>query len=149
MAGKELPAWAVRLREERTRRLWSQKLTAVRLRDAADEGTRAVLPSVESVQRYVRDYEIGNHFPGDLYSELYCRAFGLTHEALFGGPTATQSGEVHQGRLPTKQDARSLIDWITATNVSNDAIDHIAQGSSFLAEAHTRRAPARLLSDVV
>src|SRR5215471_2304230 len=34
MAGKELPTWAIRLREERIRRLWSQKLTAVRLRDA-------------------------------------------------------------------------------------------------------------------
>jgi hypothetical protein len=57
MAGTELPAWAIRLRQERIRRLWSQKVTAVRLRDAADEETKAVLPTVESIQRYVRDYE--------------------------------------------------------------------------------------------
>jgi hypothetical protein len=65
MADKELPAWAVRLRNERTRRLWSQKVMAVRLRNAADEWTRAALPGVESIQRYVRDYEAGKHFPGD------------------------------------------------------------------------------------
>jgi hypothetical protein len=36
MAG-ELPVWAARIREERVKRLWSQKATAVRLRDAADD----------------------------------------------------------------------------------------------------------------
>jgi hypothetical protein len=51
MTDRELPPWAVRLRQERVRRLWSQKTTAVRLRDAADEQTRASLPAVESIQR--------------------------------------------------------------------------------------------------
>jgi tetratricopeptide (TPR) repeat protein len=147
MAGKELPSWAIRLREERTRRLWSQKLTAVRLRDAADEATRAVLPSVESVQRYVRDYEAGNHHPGDLYTELYCRAFGLSREALFGISSSSEA-DTSSGWLPTENDARSLIDWIVVTNVSDDAINDIAKASSLLSESHTRRPPARLLTDV-
>ena len=90
-----LPLWAVRIRDERTRRLWSQKATAVRLRDAADEHTRARLPSVENIKRRVRDHESGGHHPGDLYIELYCRAFGLTREALFGRSPVTHSpGEV-------------------------------------------------------
>lgn len=80
----ELPDLAVRLRAERASRLWSQKGMAVRLRDAADEQTRAALPPVESIQRYVRSYESGRHVPGDLYAELYCRVLGLSRAALFG-----------------------------------------------------------------
>jgi hypothetical protein len=67
MSGTDLPIWAVRLRDERTRRLWSQKTMAQRLRNAADLETRSYLPSVESIQRYVRSYEAGEHTPGDLY----------------------------------------------------------------------------------
>jgi hypothetical protein len=99
MAGRELPSWAIRLREERTRRLWSQKVTAVRLRDAADERTRAALPAIDSIRRYVRDYEAGRHAPGDLYAELYCRAFGLTRAALFGdsqGAVGWQGGTLRR-----------------------------------------------------
>lgn len=32
MTDRELPSWAVRLRQERVRRLWSQKITAVPIR---------------------------------------------------------------------------------------------------------------------
>jgi len=149
MADKELPAWAVRLREERIRRLWSQKITAVRLRNAADERTRAALPSDESIQRYVRDYEAGKHFPGDLYAELYCRAFGLTREYLFGTTSETAAHAGYTNLAPTKYDALSLHSWISATNISDDAIRGIAQEISFLSEAHASRAPALLLPDVV
>ncbi|MDB4873254.1 MAG: hypothetical protein JWL97_4258 [Gemmatimonadales bacterium] len=74
---------AARLREERVTRLWSQKTMASRLRDAADDETRRHLPPVETLRRYVRWYEAGSHQPGDLYAQLYCRAFGLTHTDLF------------------------------------------------------------------
>jgi hypothetical protein len=141
---KVLPPWAVRLREERTKRLWSQKITAVRLRAAADESTRAVLPGVDSIQRYVRDYEAGKHFPGDLYSELYCRAFGLTRNALFG---TGQDDEADN--LITENDARSLTAWITVTNVSDGAIERLAELVSLLSECHTQRAPALLLDEVI
>jgi hypothetical protein len=149
MAHKELPLWAVRLRQERTRRLWSQKATAIRLRDAADEQTRAVLPAIDSIQRYVRDYEAGKHFPGDLYSELYCRAFGLTRETLFGMPPSTQTCITRSDQVLTEYDARSLTSWITATNTSDAAISDIGQAVSLLAEIHTQRPPAQLLSEVV
>lgn len=148
MAGTELPPWAIRLREERIRRLWSQKVTAVRLRDAADEQTKAVLPAIDSIQRYVRDYEAGKHFPGDLYAELYCRAFGLTHEMLFGTPSAAHNHDAPD-RIPTEHDAHSLTSWITATNASDDAISHISQTVSLLSESHTQRPPSELLSGVV
>jgi hypothetical protein len=120
---------------------------AVRIRDAADDETRAVLPSVESIQRYVRDYEGGRHSPGNLYAELYCRAFGLTCDVLFGNPPEAHfiSG---WGQLPTRHDARNLTSWITATNVSGSAIEDIAQATSLLSETHTQCPPVQLLTDV-
>lgn len=132
MAGKEFPRWATRLREERVRRLWSQKLTAVRLRDAADKQTQAALPAVDSIQRYVRDYEAGKHFPGDLYAELYCRAFGLTRIELFGAQATHQADAVNPDRMPTKSDSYSLASWITSTNCSDAAISYISDAISFL-----------------
>src|ERR1700733_189181 len=124
MAPAERPAWAARLREERTKRLWSQKVAAIRLRDAADPQTRSTLPPIDSIRRYVRDYEAGRHLPGDLYAELYCRAFGLTYEVLFGNEPANDR-DADANRIYTEHDARSLISWIAATNTSDDAINNI------------------------
>jgi hypothetical protein len=149
MADKELPPWAIRLRQERIRRLWSQKATAIHLRNAADAQTRAVLPAIDSIQRYVRDYEAGKHLPGDLYSELYCRAFGLTREALFGMPQRSPEHITRLDRGPTEYDALSLTSWITATNTSDHAITQIGQATSRLSETHTQLPPAQLLTDVI
>ena len=149
MAGKDLPSWATRLREERVRRLWSQKVMAIRLRSAADEQTRARLPPTESIQRYIRDYEAGRHFPGDLYRELYCRAFGITREALFGRESASGVHGHRPERLPTEQDAGSLAAWIATTNTSDEAVDYIAQETCRLAETHTRRSPCTVLAGVM
>jgi hypothetical protein len=107
MAGCELPSWANRLRKERTRRLWSQKVMAVRLRDAADERPRGVLPAIDSIQRYVCDYEAGRHAPGDLYAELYCRAFGLTRVALFGDFLSARPTLAASESAPGEYDASS------------------------------------------
>lgn len=137
MTDRELPSWAVRLRQERVRRLWSQKITAVHLRDAADEQTRAALPPLDSIQRYVRTYEAGKHGPGDLYAELYCRAFGLTRSALFDAAAdPLHSGSDDRSSL-VAEDARSLTAWLTATNVSADAVDDLSRAISALAEAHS------------
>jgi hypothetical protein len=149
MAGKDLPPWAIRLREERVRRLWSQKVMAARLRSAADEQTRACIPPTESVQRYIRDYEAGRHFPGDLYAELYCRAFGLTRKALFDNEPGSRTHGHGSGLPTTVQDASSLAAWIATTNTSDDAIEYIDQETCRLAETHTRRSPGQVLTDVV
>lgn len=137
----DLPPWAARLRAERTRRLWSQKAMAARLRAAADDHSRARLPSVENIRRRVRGHEAGRNVPGDLYAELYCRAFGLTREALFGSPSA--GGE----RVLTEQDAAGFTSWILASNTS-EAISCIEESRAGLAEAHTQMAPGRVLAGV-
>jgi hypothetical protein len=118
----------------------------VRLRDAADEYTRARLPSVENIQRRIRGHESGENYPSDLYVELYCRAFGLTRAALLG-PSAEpcpDGGPV----FPTEHDAAGLMAWITASNTTDEAIGHIDQARAGLAEAHTRLPPGRVLPDV-
>jgi hypothetical protein len=100
----EAPRWARRIREERAKRLWSQKTTATRLRDAADPYTRARLPDAESIQRRVRAHEAGQHYPGEVYVELYCRAFGLTRDALFGEGAGSGRANEHG--------AAGLVTWI-------------------------------------
>ena len=118
---------------------------AVRLRAAADDQIRADLPAVESIRRYVRDYEAGRHVPGDLYAELYCRAFGLTHGMLFGGAANSRSANsAHLDSVHGDYDARSFTDWVAVTNVSDDAIGQIAETALTLREAarlsdHTAR----------
>lgn len=139
------PLWAARLRDERNRRLWSQKETAVRLRNAADEQTRARLPDLASIQRYVRDYEAGKHHPGDLYMALYCRVFGLSTDALF----AAQSSGLPLDHHPTEEDAANLTAWIESTNTGDDAVTYLAGATLRLAEAHTQLPPKQVLADVV
>jgi hypothetical protein len=136
---------AGRLQDERLRRLWSQKAMAARLRDAADELTRVRLPSVENIARRVRGYEAGEHFPGDLYAELYCRAFGLTRDALFGSSALADRG----ADAASERDAAGLAAWITAGNTTDDAIARIEQGRAALAEAHTRLPAGRVLAGVL
>jgi hypothetical protein len=136
---------AGRLREERVRRLWSQKEMAARLRDAADAPTRARLPSAENIARRVRGYEAGDHFPGDLYAELYCRAFGLTREALFRSADPDAQGA---GVAASERDVTGLAGWITASNTTDDAITRTEQGRAALAEAHTRLPPSQVLAGV-
>lgn len=149
MVRTELPSWAVRLRAERTSRLWSQKVTAVRLRNAADARAQAQLPAIETIQRYVRDYEAGRHFPGDLYAELYCRAFGLTREALFDTPPKRNRDAAPAGHcFSTEQDAASLMSWLDASNTSDEAIGDFDQTRASLAESHTQLPPGPVLADV-
>lgn len=146
MAG-DLPEWAVRLREERVRRLWSQKVMAVRLRDAADDYARARLPAAENIARRVRGYEAGDHFPGAMYVELYCRAFGLTRDLLFG----PSGGHADAGCLvpASGSDVSGLAAWITVSNVTDEAIREIERRRIALAEAHASITPGRVLADVL
>jgi hypothetical protein len=149
MTARELPPWSVRLRAERVQRLWSQKVMAARLRAAADAPTRASLPPAESIQRYIRAYEAGHHAPGDLYAELYSRAFGLTRAALFGAAAGPPHPAQKIPPLPQAADADGLTAWITATNTSDARVDDLGQRVALLAEEHAIRPPDRLLADVL
>ncbi|GII87946.1 hypothetical protein Ssi03_59360 [Sphaerisporangium siamense] len=93
----DLPAWSIRLREERESRGWSLKAMARQLTEAADERTRAHLPTRESLVRMVRSWEAGKHRPRAPYPQLYARSFELSEAELFREKTRsadTRSGEL-------------------------------------------------------
>ncbi|GAA4206437.1 transcriptional regulator [Microbispora amethystogenes] len=82
----ELLPWAVRLRAERRRRLWSQKEMARRLVEAADDETRKCLPVRETIIRRIKAYEAGHNQPRDPYRLLYTRVFDISEAELFDMP---------------------------------------------------------------
>ncbi|MGW4421159.1 transcriptional regulator [Streptosporangium sp. NPDC004631] len=88
----EMSGWALRLRAERRNRLWSQKQMARALAEAADERTRAHMPTRESLARMIKDWEAGRHQPKDPYRLLYCRVFDLSEAELF-----------HNGDMPSRK----------------------------------------------
>ncbi|WP_440104870.1 hypothetical protein [Streptosporangium sp. H16] len=124
-----LPAWAVRLRDERRNRLWSQREMARRLVEAADEETRGQLPARETIIRRIKAYEAGHNQPGDPYRVLYARAFGVTeailfreehHQAILGPlPVTVPSLQVSPGRCV----APELVDYFRLQLLSHYAAD--------------------------
>lgn len=52
--------------------------------EAADEHTRAHLPTRESLLRMLKDWESGRRRPRDPYPLLLCRVFDITEAELFG-----------------------------------------------------------------
>lgn len=140
----EPPPWAVRLRDERCTRGWSQRQMALRLYRAADERTQAGLPRIEYIVRRIVSYEGGIHRPHDQYLDLYSRALGIPRDVLFG------PGSVEQpDRLPLAADADGLAAWIISSNTTDEAINRIGQTMLELAGAHPRQPPRRVLKDVM
>lgn len=61
---------------------WPVRKMAEVLRSLADDLGR--LPSVSSLTRMIRGWEAGKHVPSEMYRLLYCRAFTMTEDELFG-----------------------------------------------------------------
>ncbi|NJP98659.1 helix-turn-helix transcriptional regulator [Nonomuraea sp. FMUSA5-5] len=76
----EVPVWATRLLAARTARDWSQRDLARELIRVSDEP----LTEVPNLIRRIRGHETGEHRPDAFYTRLYCKAFGLTEDQLFG-----------------------------------------------------------------
>jgi hypothetical protein len=52
-------------------------------------------------------------------------------------------------RRPASDDIASLTAWITSSNTSDEAIEHIEQATAVLADMHTQTAARRVLADVL
>ncbi|WP_326635890.1 hypothetical protein OG884_22645 [Streptosporangium sp. NBC_01755] len=99
----DVPAWAARLRAARNERCWSQRGTIRRLAEAADESTRAHLPTRESLTRMLRAWESGKHRPNEPYPRLLARAFGVSEEKLFADSLdVPEPGKASQNSLIQK-----------------------------------------------
>ncbi|MEV4890566.1 hypothetical protein AB0K48_14350 [Nonomuraea sp. NPDC055795] len=132
-----VPAWSRRLRTERTRRGWSQRDLAGQLAAVAGRP----FPEAESVVRRIRDHERGRHRPDDEYAELYCRVYGLSEHALFGGPADdTDPGD--------EIDAIELARRAAASDVGKETLERLELAVDDLASAYPRTPPAQLLGRV-
>ncbi|MGP3965828.1 helix-turn-helix domain-containing protein [Nonomuraea sp. 3N208] len=78
-----VPYWAARLLAARKTRGWSQRDLARELARVSDKP----LPEVDSLIRRIRGHETGEHRPDAFYTRLYCAAFGMAEDQLFGTTT--------------------------------------------------------------
>ncbi|MDP9865958.1 MULTISPECIES: hypothetical protein [Streptosporangium] len=88
MVAIDIPTWAARMRAWRRGRLWSRQDLSRQLTDVADDTARDRLPSQERLTEMIRAWEAGEQRPDELYSELFCRAFGMNEAELFSGEAA-------------------------------------------------------------
>ncbi|MFK4035346.1 helix-turn-helix domain-containing protein [Nonomuraea wenchangensis] len=78
-----VPHWTARLLAARKTRGWSQRDLARELARVADKP----LPEVDSLIRRIRGHETGEHRPDAFYTRLYCIAFDMAEDQLFGTTT--------------------------------------------------------------
>ncbi|GGP14898.1 helix-turn-helix domain-containing protein [Nonomuraea glycinis] len=133
----DAPAWAARLRAERTSRQWSQRQLARRLAEVSG----AELPEPESLIRIIRGHERGEHRPDDRYAELYCRAYSLSEAVLFDA-----AEEIEE--LGDEIDAMELVRRAEASDVGRDTLERLETAVDDLASAYPSSPPGVLLGRV-
>jgi hypothetical protein len=130
------------LREWRRSRGWDVPEMARRLRHAAVDGH---VPVHDALVRMIWRWErLG--LKTERYELLY-RALGLDDAQASGA--ARQARGSDPGDLDAADEARGVMAWINGTNTSDDAIAEMARASSYLAEAHTRVTPRKILPEVL
>ncbi|GGL00822.1 hypothetical protein Sme01_40800 [Sphaerisporangium melleum] len=117
------------------------KDTAARLREAADERTRERLPTGESLRRMIRAWEAGEHRPGELYTELYSRVFGVPAEELFAGAAEVTT----VGGSDDELEALELARRIEASDIGRETIERLELAVDELAIAYPGTPPGELL----
>jgi hypothetical protein len=132
--GETLRAW-------RRSRGWDVPDTARRLRSAAIDSH---LPVHDALVRMIWRWErLG----------LKTERYELLYRALGFDDTQTSPTEAGRhdpgGDLDVADEAREVMAWITGTNTTDDAIAEMARGATYLAEAHTRITPRKILPEVL
>lgn len=136
----------LRIWAERKARGWPARKMAEVLRSLADDPDS--LPPIYALIRMIRGWEAGKHTPSEMYRLLYCKAFGMTEDELFGEPTplpvkedtseSERERELRLGRLPElpnpPQSVFDIVDamkrreflMVAATSAGSGAIGAIA-----------------------
>jgi hypothetical protein len=123
------PHWAVQLRDERRRRLWSKKEMAVRLRAAAEHAS-ATLASRDGLVRMIGYWENGERQVNDRYRTLYCRVFGLSEAQLFDQRTGPLGLEA------ALFDTMELARLAAASDLGAGTIESICESVELLCRAY-------------
>ena len=136
ISGERLRAW-------RRGRGWDVPELARQLRRAAGNDP---LPAHDALVRMIYRWErVG--LRTERYELLY-RKLGLDE----AGAARKADAGAASGRIEDageECEVRNVLAWIAGTNASDDAIEEIARAASYLAEAHTRVAAGKVLSEVM
>ncbi|MEV0388738.1 helix-turn-helix transcriptional regulator [Nonomuraea sp. NPDC050643] len=126
---QEVPVWATRLLAARNAQGWSQRDLARELTKAADKP----LTELPNLIRRIRGHETGAHRPDAFYTTLYCKAFGLTEDQLFGTvitpvpalalPTLAPDTDLYE-RITRAIDQPSLVDVATVQWLEHCLAEH-------------------------
>lgn len=73
------PAWARRIRDERSARSWTQVQFIEAMRSHSDR----ILPGQASMERTVKKWEAGTTCPDDFYKPLIAKTFGTVTAAIW------------------------------------------------------------------
>jgi tetratricopeptide (TPR) repeat protein len=99
----------------------------------------------------VRAWEEGISVPPEVLEA--CRGAFQTGASLPGAAAPADIGTAAMTVLPWREaaagDVGEITAWITATNTSNEAIEHIERAAAVLAELHTQVSDRRVLADVM
>jgi hypothetical protein len=129
------------LRSWRRSQGWDVPETARQLRRAAVDGQ---VPVHDALVRMIWRWErLG--LKTERYELLY-RALGFD-DASAAPPAAARREPVSD--MDAADEARDVMAWITGTNTTDDATAEMARAASFLAEAHTRVTPRKILPEVL
>jgi hypothetical protein len=131
--GETLRAW-------RRSRGWDVPETARQLRHAALDGQ---VPVHDALVRMIWRWErLG--LKTELYELLY-RTLGFDEAQA---PPGSERRDLVDD-VDAADEARGVMAWITGTNTSDDAIAEMGRAAAYLADAHTRVAPRKILPEVL
>jgi hypothetical protein len=131
------PAWARRIREERTARGWSQSQLVAALRAHADRE----LPSDATLLRRVKSWEAGEHQPDDYYRPIIAKSFGTVTAAIWPDP------ERHDGALIAASglDTLEILTRLRSSAVDQATLDGLRITADRLCSDYPHMAPGELL----
>jgi hypothetical protein len=120
---------------------------ARQLRRAARD-TRQTVAAHSGLIRMIYAWERGDHQLTERYELLY-RTLGFDGAQPPPPEIASRKQAGNPGALDAADDAVDIMAWITRTNTSDDAIEEMDRTTAYLAEAHARIAPRKLLPEVL
>jgi transcriptional regulator with XRE-family HTH domain len=135
------------LRAWRRSRGWDVPEVARRLRRAARDSGQTVAAH-SGLVRMIYGWERGDHQLTERYELLY-RALGFDGASASPPSVLLEPADDLNSGLGTADEARNIMAWITGTNTSDDAIEEMARAATYLAEAHTRVPPRKVLPEVL
>jgi len=130
------PAWAVRIRAERTARRWSQADAVRALRTHGPDS----LPGQDSLLRSWKRWESGDVEPDEFYKPLIALTFGTVTAALF--PRHDRHDNLAAG---TGMDTLELVARLRASDVSATTIEALRFTAEWLACEYPHMPPEELL----